>query len=150
MWSGCPLAKGCTLEWRIIFLGSSAQEPLFEVNRGTILIPVPGEHEQLEVDVILAPPGFMGSRPHNDKLPTRLLAEGSLVGGYHVWLLYTTAPSAEPETKENRVIEGTGHRASDAGVGEARGIGAGRQADGSLAFWDMRAEILEDRAILRP
>jgi hypothetical protein len=153
MWPGFPLAAGCSLEWRIVFFSSSLRTNLFAVGNDVTLLPIPGEGEQVEVAVILGPPGFIGSSyPREEKAATHLLADGALTDGHKVWIVYFTRPSDEADRREDRVIEGKGQVAPDANSysGEMRGIGAGRQADGSLAFFDLRAEKKDAGFVLRP
>jgi hypothetical protein len=136
--TGCRLGAGVTLEWRIVFRGSSLCESPFLVNAATILLPIPAQNEQLEVDVLLGPKGPTKGYPHEKGTPTQLLAEGRMVDNRRIWIVYTIKPVAGSWG----TIIGKGHRSSDfqnAG-GELRGIGAGIESDGSLRFVEGRVQ----------
>lgn len=147
-WTGCSLGPGVSVEWRIVFRGSSLGTVPLPVDDKVTLLPVPAEHQQLEVAVILGPNGPTVGFPREKDNTTRLLAEGSLSDGHHVWVVFVTkdigALRANDRPKQHvQVPAGKAHLSSDIGdlTEELRSTLTGVQPDGSLAFWDMRARL---------
>ena len=137
-WTGLKLAPGYTLEWRIIFRGSSLRLVPIPVRPKVRLLPIPGSDEQLEVVVILGP-SEARTHPRGKDLVTHLVAQGQISESRQVWVLYCIGP-AIPTTDQK--LSGRGHAASDFAkhTGPMHGMACGVQPDGSLAFWDARVE----------
>lgn len=140
-WPGMPLARGCTLEWRMIFRGNCLCKDPFCVDDNVALVPIPGEKEQVEVVVVVGPSEANATYPRCPDYPTYLVAEGKISDVQSIWITHFITPSKPMPERE---IRGKGYPndALKAIKGELRAIGAGAQADGSLAFWDTRVERL--------
>ncbi len=139
-WPGCPLANGSTLEWRIIFRGSSLRTNPLPVDAKVALLPIPRLDEQIEVVVIIGAPGLVG-KPRG-----YLLAEGTLANGFLVWLVFVTAAIGAPVQGRESImlpapVKSFTASKIDRTTTEFRGCLTGIQADGSLAFWDVRATL---------
>lgn len=138
---GCKLAPDCTLEWRIIFRGSALCETPFDADEGTVLLPIPGDGEQLEVDVIIGPRGPTTGHPREQGTPTHLLSQGRLIDNRRVWIVYTVKPIVGAWG----VIVGKGHAAAgfENETRELRGVAYGVEPDGSLKFIEGRVARLK-------
>ena len=137
-WPGMTLAPGYTLEWRMIFRGSSLRRVPISVNPDVTLLPIPSPHEQLEIVVIVGP-SEAKKPPRGQGTETHLLAEKCLSDGRRVWIVYGIWPASQMTDLQ---LTGRVHaaRGFEADAGELRAMACGVQSDGSLAFWDARVE----------
>jgi hypothetical protein len=153
-WPGCPISAELTLEWRINFPGSSLRTAPIPARPGTILLPIPGKREQLQVAVIIGPAGPTKGYPREESIPTHLLAEGRLSNGRRVSVVYLTFPLVSPGATNPPAVPpgGKGYASGTLPeAGELRAACAGLQPDGSLGFFDLRADLQGPRSfVLRP
>ena len=145
-WGGCAIGPDCTLEYRVIFRGKSLAKNGFRVPVNTALLPVPSEHEAVEVAVLLGPTGPSLGHPRYKDASTHLLSEGHLSNGRRVWVVYYTTAIESNDTRapqQQSIIPAKNYvdRSLNVSKGSMRAALFGPQSDGHLAFWDMRAEI---------
>jgi hypothetical protein len=146
-WTGVQIGPEVSLEWRIIFKGSSLRSEPLPVDDKVLLLPVPAPHQQLEVVVMLGPKVETVGFPRAGGLETHLVEEGRLPDGRRVWLLYVrkdlgTSTDEKPKQMVD-VPKGKGFLSPSVhGMKEElRSTLVGVQHDGSLAFWDVRADL---------
>jgi hypothetical protein len=107
-------------------------------------LQIPNEHEYLEVAVILGPKAQTTGFPREKDGGTKLPLEDTLGDGRRVWIVYCTRSIQKLALNMDQTFSGKGHFASSfdplVEQGELRGVGIDVRNDGSLAFWDVRAE----------
>jgi hypothetical protein len=141
IWPGCPLGRDCTLEWRINFPGSPLRPTPGQALPGTVLLPIPSKMQQVQVAVIIGPVGDTKNYPREENTATHLLAGGRLSNGRRVWVVYLMMALDGPTASNPPVIHGKGYASANLpATGDFRAAGAGIQPDGSLGFFDLRAE----------
>src|SRR5262245_51903813 len=89
-WPGCSVGPDTTLEFRIIFRGSSLDRGGFAAASDTMFLPVPSESQCVDVAVLLGP-ATAATYPRRHSISTHLLCEGRLADGKRVWVTYYTA-----------------------------------------------------------
>jgi hypothetical protein len=144
-WTGYTIGPGCTLEFRVIFRGMSLDEKGFTVRADTALLPIPTKRECIEVAVLLGSPIAPATDyPRYNGASTHLISEGRLSNGYRVWVVYyTTQTISERPSQQHSLVPDKFYidPAADLSKGsQMRAAVYGVQANGHLAFWDMRAK----------
>jgi hypothetical protein len=144
-WTGCQLAPDVTLEYRVIIRGTSLEEDGKPVIDNVVLLPMPSRDKYVEVLAILGPTGPTRGYPRMRNGETHLLSEGRLSDDRRVWVVYVIEPNKEnekitsiehsPFAPENSFIDPD----ADLNSARLRAIGPSAEADGSLAFLDLKA-----------
>ncbi len=139
-WPGKQLAIGATLEWRIVFPGTSLRSNPLQIDSEITLLPIPKLTEQVEVGVIMGPPELAGRNPRGYPV-----AWGSLDNGYLVWIVFVIKQIAGPAQVHGPVVLPSPVKRFESSnidrTHEFRACLTGVQTDGHLAFWDVRATL---------
>jgi hypothetical protein len=142
-WTGHTLVPCVTLECRVVIRGVSLEKDGYEVSGDVTLLPVPAENSYVEVAVILGPKGPTTGFPREKDVDTRLLSEGRLSDDRRIWVVYVTKPiepANEGMFREVRAnVKAYVDPQADVERPDLRAIGAGKQSDGSLTLWDLKA-----------
>ena len=85
-WTGYQLGSKYTLEYRVRVRGISLADTGAPVPAYVKLLPMPAEHECVDVGVLLGEPGSL--YPKEIGGVTHLLDEGRLADGRRVWIIY--------------------------------------------------------------
>jgi hypothetical protein len=128
------------------FYGKFLEKNGHGVPADTALLPVPSEHEAVEVAGLLGPTGPTRDYPRCKDVTTHLLSEGRLSNGRWVWIVYYTTPIEIDSTRppQQHSIVPTKHYvdwSADFSKARMRAALFGPQSDGHLAFWEKRAEF---------
>jgi hypothetical protein len=149
-WTGCPLGPTCTLEYRIKVRGISLADTATPVPSKVKLLPMPREHECVEVGVLLGEAGSLYPKELNGE--THLLDEGHLSDGRCVWIIYKVYPlreHGEPLPPSSLITPQKSYLDPNAELrSNARAMLHGVQPDGSLAFLDCRVDAADTGLIL--
>jgi hypothetical protein len=144
-WTGHPLGPSCTLEYRVRIQGKSLSKKGETVSPDVTLLPVPSEHEYLEVVVLIGPKGPTTGYPRDSQSETHLLSEGRLSDDRRVWVVYNICPMPKMDEGPPQVLSPKGYIDETVDLSAASNLRAalfGAQEDGSLLFVDMRAEFV--------
>lgn len=143
-WSGCELAPGWSLEFRVIIRHQSLEQKGVPATNETQLLPIPLAGEYGEVGVLLGPPGSR-EYPRERDGASQLLAEGEMVDGRRVLVVYAvraiTAVPGRPDTSAPDPSSGKGFVDPNADLanGRFRAVAIDRRDDGSLQLFDLKA-----------
>ncbi len=149
-WTGCQLGSTYTLEYRVRVRGISLADTGAPVPAKVKLLPMPDEHECVDVGVLLGEPASL--YPKEIGGATHLLDEGRLADGRRVWIIYRVYPIREPgeplppSTPITPVKSYLDHNAEL--TSNARAILFGDQPDGSLAFIDCRVDPVRQPEVI--
>jgi len=147
-WRGASIAPGYTLEWNINIRGRSLYRRAEPATPDTVLLPVPTTDQSLDIAVLLGPSNATSGRyPREEQHQTHLVAEGRLVDGRFVWVVWCHLPEAPPANSAKQTLkfrEDQGYMVPDLQPAEddnIRGLLHGEQPAGNLKFWERRAEF---------
>jgi hypothetical protein len=146
-WPGCPLGSNCTLEYKVRMRGISLEMTATPVKKNVVLLPIPREHECVDVGVLLGEP--TATRPKEIGGATHLLDEGHLSDGRRVWIIYTTLQlreAGEPLPPSTLLTPAKNYLdpSVDFNRDKLRAIMYGPQSDGSLGFMDCNVTPVTD------
>ena len=149
-WPGYPLGPTCTLEIRIRVRGISLADTATQVPSKVKLLPVPREHECVDVGVLL---GEVGSLyPKELEEGTNLLDEGHLSDGGRVWIIYKVHPLREaggPLPPSSLITPKKSYLDHNAELrSNARAITYEVSSNGNLDLMDCRAEAEGEAALI--
>jgi hypothetical protein len=147
-WTGCNIAADTTVEYRVNIRGTSLEDVGQPVTNDVVLLPVPSRDEYVEVVVILGPVGSTSDYPRDRDGTTHLIGEGLLSDGRCVWVVYVVRPMKKegenvavvepsPIVPEKSFIDPD----ADLNSASLRVMAFGAQADGTLAFLDLKATL---------
>jgi hypothetical protein len=144
-WTGYRLDPNYTLEYRIIVRGISLSATGQPVEAHVKLLPMPSEHECVEVGVLLGEP--TKTYPKEINGATYLLDEGYLCDGRRVWIICCVKSIREPgvQLPASKLIKpAKSYFAPDADLKSdtLRAMLFGAQPDGSLGFMDCKATLI--------
>jgi hypothetical protein len=140
-WTGCRLGSTYTLEYKIRVRGISLADTGTPVSADVKLLPIPSEHECVDVGVLLGEPTTADPKEIDGE--TRLLDEGCLSDGRRVWIIYSVLrlrEPGEPLPPSNLITPEKGYLRSGADLNSdtLRAVLFGVQPDGSLGFLDCK------------
>lgn len=143
-WTGYQLGSTYTLEYRVRVRGISLADTGTPVPANVKLLPMPREHECVDVGVLL---GELGSLcPKEIGGVTHLLDDGRLADGRRVWIIYCVLPirePGEPLPPSTPITPKKSYLDPDAKLSSnTRAILFGVQPDGSLGFMDCRVDAV--------
>jgi hypothetical protein len=145
-WTRYQLGSAHTLEYRVRVRGISLAHTGAPVRANVKLLPMPAEHECVDVGVLLGEPASLYPKEIGGE--THLLDEGRLSDGRRVWIIYCVYPIREPReplppstpiTPEKSYLDPDARLSSN-----ARAILFGAQQDGSLGFIDCRVDAVNE------
>jgi hypothetical protein len=142
-WLGADCGLWGTLEWRIFILNTELSRAPLAVSTKVRLVPPPKSNESLVITIYVgkhdAPKGY----PQASDAKTFLLEQGRLSDDRPVWITYCYVPPVPIPPPAGPHAQLFGSQSPGLATGELRCSLYAPNSDGSLAIFDIRAEIEE-------
>jgi len=141
-WTGARLAPEVTLEWRVLISGGGLRKTPVVVDNDVKLLSPPAPTQTLILSVLIGPKTETEGYPRASGAKTHLLAEGRLCDDRRIWLIYYYVQTRTIGA-QRRQYTGPAFGSMDEvykHIETLRVIATASSSDGSLTFYDGRAE----------